>query len=164
MMVLRTLLMIPSAMAFFESVPFSLSFLAMASWNPGLDDEFRQRHLAQLTQVNRRVGLNVRVEEVAHVRLVGLDVELLTRVLLDRRTDLAVELDLLLQRGRVGVGVAGFGQVLRDGSVRADKDGNGLVKRHPKRLGLVERVRVRCVPAEVVQELLHFAWKRYRLA
>ena len=69
-----------------------------------------------------------------------------------------------LQRGRVGVGVASFGQVLRDGCVRADKDGNGLVERHPKRLGLVERGRVSCVPAEVAQELLHFTWKRYRLA
>ena len=34
MIVLRTLLMMPSAMAFFESLPFSLSFLAMASWMP----------------------------------------------------------------------------------------------------------------------------------
>jgi hypothetical protein len=34
MMVLRTLLMIPSAMAFRESFPFSLSFLAIASWMP----------------------------------------------------------------------------------------------------------------------------------
>lgn len=32
MMVLPTLLMIPSAMAFCESFPFSFSFLAMASW------------------------------------------------------------------------------------------------------------------------------------
>jgi len=42
---------------------------------------------------------------VAHVSLVGLDVEILSRVLLDGRTDLAVELDLLLQRRRLRVGV-----------------------------------------------------------
>ena len=34
MMVLRTLLMIPSAMALRESLPFSLSLRAMASWMP----------------------------------------------------------------------------------------------------------------------------------
>ena len=34
MIVLRTLLMIPSAMAFRESLPFSFSFRAMASWMP----------------------------------------------------------------------------------------------------------------------------------
>ena len=34
MMVLRTLLMMVSAMAFFDSLPFSLSFLAMALWMP----------------------------------------------------------------------------------------------------------------------------------
>ena len=34
MIVLRTLLIIPSAMAFFESLPCAFSFLAMASWMP----------------------------------------------------------------------------------------------------------------------------------
>ena len=49
MMVLRTLLMIPSAMAFFESVPFSFELTGDGVVDPGLDDEFRQRHLAQPT-------------------------------------------------------------------------------------------------------------------
>ncbi len=34
MIVLRTLLMMPSAIAFLESVPFSLSLLAIVSWMP----------------------------------------------------------------------------------------------------------------------------------
>jgi hypothetical protein len=55
----------------------------------GLDDQLGQRHLAQLAQVGARVGLDVGVDEVAHVRLVGLDVQLLARVLLDGGADLA---------------------------------------------------------------------------
>ena len=34
MIVLRTLLMMPSAIAFLESFPFSFNFRAMASWMP----------------------------------------------------------------------------------------------------------------------------------
>jgi hypothetical protein len=45
-----------------------------------------------------RVGLDVGVDEVAHVRLVGLDVQLFARVLLDGGANLGVELDFLLQR------------------------------------------------------------------
>ncbi|RMC34419.1 chromosome partitioning protein ParB [Paracoccus alkanivorans] len=57
-----------------------------------------------------------------HIRFVRLDVELLARVLLDGGADLAVELRFLLQGGRVGVRVSGFGEVLRDGSKGSNKD------------------------------------------
>ena len=40
----------------------------------GLDDQLRERQLAQRSEVGCGVGLDVGVEEVAHVRLVGLDV------------------------------------------------------------------------------------------
>ena len=99
---------------------------------------------------------------MAHIRFVGLDVELLTRVLLDRRADLTVELDLVLQRvGLIG-GVASLGEILRNGGVGADKDGNGLVERNPKRLGLTERVQVGGRAAEVMQELFDLARYRHR--
>ena len=42
--------------------------------------------------------------------------------------------------------------------------GHRLVERDPQRLGLVQRVRVGGVAAEVVQELLHLARQRHRLA
>ena len=111
--------MIPSAMAFLESLPFSFSFRAMASWMPVSMISSVSDSRAQLAQIGRRVGLDVGVEEVAHVRLVGLDVQLLARVLLDGGADVAVELDLLLQRGGLGVGVAGLGEILRDRGVGA---------------------------------------------
>jgi hypothetical protein len=90
---------------------------------------------------------------MTHVRLVGVDVELLTRVLLDDRTDLDVELDFLPQSGRVGVGVPGFCEVLRDGRERTHDHCHGLVERNPKRLGFVQRVRVGGVTAEVMKVL-----------
>src|ERR1017187_5464963 len=66
MMVLRTLLMIPSAIAFFESLPFSFSFLAMASWIP----VSMMSSVSDISPSSPRSaagsGLNVRVEEVAH--------------------------------------------------------------------------------------------------
>ena len=49
-MVWRTLLMMPSAMAFFESLPFSLSFARNGVVNAGLDDQVGQGQLAQFTQ------------------------------------------------------------------------------------------------------------------
>ena len=164
MMVLRTLLMIPSAMAFRESLPFSFSFLAMASWMPVLMISSVSDSSPRFAQVSGRIGLDVRVEEVPHVRLVGLDVQLLARVLLDRGADVAVELDLLLQRRRLGVGVAGLGEILRDVGEGAHKGGHGLVERNAQRLGLVQRIRVGGVAAEVMQVLLHLARQRHRLA
>jgi hypothetical protein len=85
MMVLRTLLMMPSAIAFGESLPFWLSFLAMASWMPVLMISSVSDSEPRSPSSRRRVGLDVGVDEVAHVRLVGLDVQLFARVLLDRR-------------------------------------------------------------------------------
>ena len=85
-------------------------------------------------------------------------------MLFDGRTDLAVELDILLQRRRIGVGISGFGEILRDRGKGADERRDRLVKRYPQRLGLVQRIRVGGVAAEVVQELLHLARQRHRLA
>ncbi len=74
-----------------------------------LDDELSQRNLVQLPHVGRRIGLDVCIEQVSHIRFVRLDVEFLARVLLDGGADLAVELGFLLQGCRIGIGVSGFG-------------------------------------------------------
>ena len=97
MIVLRTLLMIPSAMAFFESLPFSFSFLAMASWMPVSTISSTSDSELQVTQIGGRIGLDVGIEEVAHVRLIGLDVQFLARVFFDGGSSIAVELHFLLQ-------------------------------------------------------------------
>ena len=95
MMVLRTLLMIPSAMAFRESLPFSLSLRAMASWMPVSMMSSVSGTWSRSPEVDGWIGLDVGIDQVPHVGLVGLDVQLLSRVLLDGRPDLAVELDVL---------------------------------------------------------------------
>ena len=130
----------------------------------GFDDRLRQRHLAQLTEIRCRVGLDVRVEQMAHVRLVRPDVQFLARVLLDGRTDLAVELDFFLDGGCLGVRVPGLRQVLRHSREGSYVDSDGLVKRDPQGLGLIQRIRVNGVAAEVVQVLLHFARQLDRFA
>ena len=86
--------MMPSAMAFRDSLPFSLSFLAMASWIPVLIISSVSDSDSSSPSVGRGVGLHVGVEEVAHVGLEGLDVQLLPRVLLDGGADVSVELDV----------------------------------------------------------------------
>jgi hypothetical protein len=94
MMVLRTLLMMPSAMAFLRELALLVQLAAMASWMPVSTISSVSDSEPRLPSFSG-VGLDVGVDEVAHVRLVGLDVQLLARVLLDRRADVAVELDLL---------------------------------------------------------------------
>ena len=101
---------------------------------------------------------------MTHVRLIGLDVELLTGVLLDCRPDLNEELNLHLQGRRRGIVIARFGQVLRNVSVRAGKERHRLVERDPQRLGLIQCVRVRSVTTEVMKKLLHLARQRNGLA
>ena len=49
----------------------------------GLDDELREGEIAQVAQVPDRIGLDIGVQQVAHVGLVGLGVQLLAGVLLD---------------------------------------------------------------------------------
>ena len=63
----------------------------------------------------------------------------------------------MLQRVGLILRVARFGEILRDGSVRTDKDGNRFVERNPQRLGLVERVRISRVTTEVMKVLLDLA-------
>jgi len=109
MMVLRTLLMIPSAIAFLESFPFSLSFRAMASWIPVLMMS-SVRDISPTHPDPPPDRPECSVDEVAHVRLIGLDIEFLPRVFLDGCPDLAVILDFLLQRGRFCGGISRFGK------------------------------------------------------
>ena len=156
--------MIPSAIALRESLPFSLSLRAIASWMPVSTISSVSDMFPQLAQVGRWIGLDVGVEEVAHVRLVGLDVQLLARVPLDRGAQIAVELDFFLQGRRIGVGIARLGKVLRDGGEGTNESRHRLVERHPQRLGLVQRIGVGGVPAEIVQVLLHLARQGHGLA
>ena len=111
-----------------------------------------------------RVGLDVRVEQMAHVCLVRLDVQFLARVLFDGRTDLAVELDFFPDGGCLGIGVTGLRQVLRHSCEGSHVDSDGFVERDPKGLGFIQRIRVGGVAAEVVQVLLHFAGQLDRFA
>ena len=108
--------------------------------------------------------MDVRVQQVPHVSLVWLDVELLARVLLESGTDLAEELDLLLDGGHLSVGVPSFLKILRDSRERSDEDGNSLVERHSQGLGLVQRIWVGGVAAEVMEVLLNLARQGHRLA
>ena len=130
----------------------------------GFNDQLGQRQLAQLTQFLGRIGLNVGVDEVAHVRLVGLDIKLLAGVLLDCCAGLDVELDLPLDRCLRGLGIAGLSQILGQIGVGAGKQGHRLIERHPQRFGRGQRLGVGGISAEVMQELLHLTGLRHRLA
>ena len=90
-----------------DRVPRQLALLVQLAGDgvvdAGLDDQLRERQRIEVAHVRRRVGLNVGVEQVAHVGLVGLDVQLLARVLFDGGAGVAVELHLLLQRCDLGI-------------------------------------------------------------
>ena len=101
---------------------------------------------------------------MAHVRLVGLDVQLLSRVLLDGRADVGEEFDFALQPLRLGFRVACLGEILGKGCVGAREGCRRLVALDAQRLGLVQCIGVGGIPAEVVQVLLHLARGRHRLA
>jgi len=49
-------------------------------------------------------------------------------------------------------------------AAKAREDSGGPVERHAERLGLVQRIRIRGVAAEVMKELLHLSRERGRLA
>jgi len=74
-MVLRTLLMMPSAMASCDSLPF-VEFLAMASWIPVSMISSVNESALECSRQICRIGLDVGVDEVAHIRLEWLDVQL----------------------------------------------------------------------------------------
>ena len=60
-----------------------------------------------------------------------------------------------MNRQRLGIAVPGLGYVPHNVRVAAGKDGHRLVKRHPQRLSLGQRVGIVRIAAEVVQVLLH---------
>jgi hypothetical protein len=130
----------------------------------GLDDERRQRQIAEGPEAGRRIGLDIGVEEMAHVCLERLDVQLLARVPLDGRAQLVVELDLLPYSDSLGVRVARRVEVLRDRREGAHERCRRLIELHPQRLGLAQRVGVGGIAAERVQVLLHLVWRGHRLA
>ena len=65
----------------------------------------------QVTQVFRLIRLDVAVDQVAHVRLVRLDVQLLARVALDSVADVGEKRRLVPQRGDLCVWITSFAQV-----------------------------------------------------
>ena len=65
---------------------------------------------------------------MAHVRLERLDVQLLARMPLDRRTHFAVEVDLARERGAFRLRVARVVKHLRHGGKGAHKGDDGFVK------------------------------------
>ena len=69
-----------------------------------------------------------------------------------------------IQSVRLGVGIAGVAEVLRQLRVCTSEGGSGLVEGDPQRLGLTMRGRAGGVAAEIVEELLHLARERHRLA
>ena len=156
--------MIPSAMAFRESFPFLVQLSRNGVMDAGLDDQLGERQRIQVAQIGSGVCLNVGIEEVAHVRLVGLDVQLLARMLFDRGAGVAVKLHLLLQGRDFGIGVTCLSEILGDVRISAHERGHGLVERNPQRLGFGERVRIAGIAAEVMEILLHLARRRHRLA
>ena len=79
------------------------------------------------------------VEQVAHVRLEGLDVELLAGMLLDRCTDAGIKLKLALDCRGLAIGVARVRHVLRDIRIGPGQQRNRLVKRDAQGLGRIQR-------------------------
>ena len=74
MILLRTLFSMVSAMA--SLLPFSPpSCVAMAFGDAGLHDQVQQAHVVEGRDLPRLIGLDVGVDEVPHVGLVGFQVE-----------------------------------------------------------------------------------------
>ena len=67
------------------------------------------------------VSLNVSVDEMAHVRLVRLDVQFFARMLFDGSARVAVKLDIFAQRGDFGLGIARLLKVIRQIGIGAHK-------------------------------------------
>ena len=85
----------------------------------------------QVAQVQRRIRLNVSIDQVPHVGFVRLDVEFLARVPFDGRAGVAVKRNLLLHRGGLRVRIARLGQVLGNGGKGPRESCHRLVERHP---------------------------------
>ena len=76
---------------------------AVVGENAGLDDQFSQGHRAEVSDVFRRIGLDVRVQQVPHIRFERFDVEFFAGMPLDRCSDVRMELAFAFQRYRLRI-------------------------------------------------------------
>ena len=163
MILLRTLFSMVSAMAFL--LPFMAAELGGDGvGDAGLHDQIQQPHVVEGRDLPRLVGLDVGVDEVAHVRLVGLEVEALAAGLADDLAHVQVVVELPLDAGDVGGAVAGGLQLVGDVGVGAHQGHGGLVERGPLRLPLLQIGRDLGVAAEVVDVLQLALGRLHRLA
>ncbi len=125
----------------------------------GLHDQLQQAHVVEGRDLPRLVGLDVGVDEVPHVGLVGLQVEALAAGLADDLADVQVVIELLLDAADVGRAVAGRLQLVGDVRVGAHQGHGRLVERGPLRLPFLQVGWDLGVAAEVV-DVLQLALRR----
>ena len=107
----------------------------------------------------RFVGLDVSVDEVAHVGLVRLEVEAFAAGLADGISDLDVVIELRLDMGNLADGVAGRFQLIDNVRVGANQRGGGFVERASLRFAVLQIGRDFGVSAEIM-DVLQFALGR----
>src|SRR3954451_15414215 len=69
--------------------------------NAGLHDEIEQTHIVEKGNLPWLIGLNISVDEVAHVGFVRLQVEALSARLTDDLADVQVVIELLLDKSNI---------------------------------------------------------------
>ncbi len=103
----------------------------------GLDDQLQQRVVVDCTHIIRRISLDIGVDEVAHVRLERLDVQLLAGMALDRRPYLGEERRFVIQRGDLTCCITSFVKMLGDGRKGAQIGRHLLIEGNAQRFGVM---------------------------
>ena len=125
----------------------------MASAMPVFTISSSSAHVIEGRDLPRLIGLDVGVDQVPHVGLVGLEVEGLAAGLADDLAQLQVMVELLLDAGDVGRAVAGRLQFVGDVGVGPHQGDGGLVERGTLRFPLLQVGRDLGVAAEVMDVL-----------
>jgi hypothetical protein len=132
MISLRTLFSMASATAsLFFLIPSGRASSAAA---PPLDDELDERQLVEGRHLLALVGLDVRVDQVPHGRLVHLQIDVVAAGQLHLAAYVLVVADLGLERVDLDGRVSCFGQLVAEVGERADEGGHVLVESESARL------------------------------
>ena len=130
----------------------------------GLDDQVQQADAVEGRNLPRGLRLDVGVDEVAHVRLVRLQVQRLAGGLADDLAQVQVVLLQRLERVDLRGRVTRRFQVISQVGIRTHQGHHSLVKRHAMRLAGLQVVGDFGVAAEVVDVLQVALGRRHRLA
>ena len=97
-----------------------------------------QRHIIEGRDLLALFGADVGVDQVAHGRLIHLEVNVVAARQLHLVPDLLEVVNLGLQRLDLGPGVTGLSQLVGDVGKRADEGGHVLVQREAVRFVLLQ--------------------------